>query len=355
MSLAKILAGAVCGLVFALCADPLPACSTVRLQRGDELMYGHNLNCNGVDIPGLVFINKRGVFKTGRSWSELIHRDRRGPSDAAWISRYGSVTFNTFGKDLPDGGMNEAGVYVWEMGLGNPAMAYPKDAGLPKLNQMQWMQYILDNAATLDEAIACAKAFEIDGWGWHFFLGDRDGHCAVIDFLDGRVVLHRGEEMPVPSLFNAPYDREIAQSRYFRGFGGQFEADLADKRVPRYVKTGVMLRAYDGQAGALDYTFQILDRLFVSEVADWSVVFDARRRLVHFKTSRHPAVKRFAIDDFDFSNAGPALEMSGLTCLPAGHRPDLPRRQGRGPARGSPAGAGRPQPLPRSPGRPSHP
>jgi hypothetical protein len=33
----------------------------------------------------------------------------------SWISRYGSVTFSTFGKDMTDGGVNEVGLYIWEM------------------------------------------------------------------------------------------------------------------------------------------------------------------------------------------------------------------------------------------------
>jgi choloylglycine hydrolase len=144
----------VCGLFILSPGADLLACSTIKLQHGPELLYGHNLNNNGSDIPGLVFINKRDVFKTGRSWSELINKDQSNPSTAAWISRYGSVTFNTFGKDLPDGGMNEAGIYIWEMGLSNSEVVYPKDASLPNLNQMHWMQYILDTAATLDEALA---------------------------------------------------------------------------------------------------------------------------------------------------------------------------------------------------------
>lgn len=295
----------ICGLFFVSPGADLFACSTIKLQHGSELLYGHNLNNNGSDVPGLVFINKRGVFKTGRSWSELINKDQSNPSTAAWISRYGSVSFNTFGKDLPDGGMNEAGIYIWEMGLSNSEVIYPKDAGLPRLNQMHWMQYILDTAATLDEALACAKTFEIDGWGWHFFLGDKDGNCAVIDFVDGRVVVHRGEDMPVPGLFNALYAREISQSRYFKGFGGQHEPTLTDKEVPRYVKTGVMLKAYNGQEKALDYTYKILGNLFVSEVADWSVVFDVVHRTVHFKTSANRTIKRFAMDSFDFSNGSP--------------------------------------------------
>jgi len=193
------------------------------------------------------------------------------------------------------------------MGLGNAEVVYPRNSALPKLNQMQWMQYVLDNSATVDEAVRCAEAIEIDGWGWHFFVGDGDGRCASIDFDDGRVVVHQGAAMPVPGLFNALYAREVELARYFRGFGGAYEPRLDDPRVPRYVKTAIMLKEYDASRDAVAYGFQVLKNLTVTETPDWSVLFDVRRRVVHFKTSLNPQVKRFAIADLDFANTSPVL------------------------------------------------
>ena len=105
----RILGLAILSLFFLLPAN-IFACSTFKLQKGDSLVYGHNLNQGDIDVPGLIFLNKRGVFKTGRTWSELITKEQTNPSSLCWISRYGSVTFNVFGMDLPDGGMNEAGL-----------------------------------------------------------------------------------------------------------------------------------------------------------------------------------------------------------------------------------------------------
>jgi choloylglycine hydrolase len=294
-------------LSFALASPPVEACSTFRLQSGKELLYGHNLNNNGSDVPGLVFVNKRGTYKRGRSWSELINKERSHPSSVAWISRYGSITFNTFGKDLPDGGMNEAGLYVWEMGVGNTEVVYPTNAALPRLNQMHWMQYLLDNFSTLEEAVRFASAVEIDGWGWHFFVGDGNGLSATIDFVDGKLVVHRGESLPVPGLFNAPYASEVEWARNFKGFGGLYEPSLNDPKVPRFVKTAVMLRDYEPGQDPVEYGFKMLDSLFVNEVADWSVLFDVRRQTVHFKTSLNRKVKRFALASVDFSNARPTM------------------------------------------------
>lgn len=300
------------GLVIVLClfvSSPEHAhgCSTFKLQKGKELLYGHNLNQPGMDVPGLIFINKRGVFKIGRSQADMLAKEGGTPSSLSWISRYGSVTFSTFGKDMPDGGINEAGLYIWEM---NDDTQYPQDDSLPRLIQMNWMQYVLDNCVTTDEAVASASRIAIEGWGWHYFVGDAEGRCSAVEFIKGEVVVHRQEEMPVPALFNEPYAREMELARYFRGFGGLYEPDLADKRVPRYVKTAVMIRDYDPSRPAVEYGLEMLDRIKVQETPDWSVLIDVRRNSFYFKTSRNPEIKTFSTAGMDFSNRTPALVLT---------------------------------------------
>jgi len=295
--------------LFLLRPVPASACSTFKLQKGGVLLYGHNLNQPGMNVPGLVFVNKRGVFKGGRSWEEMVTKDRRDPSSLSWISRYGSVTFSTFGRDMPDGGMNEAGVYIWEM---SEDVEYPKNAALPKLVQMSWMQHVLDNCADLDEALATLDEVEIGGWGWHYFIGDGRGDCAAVDFIGGRAVVHRGESLPLPALFNEPYAREVELARYFKGFGGLYEPDAADRKVPRYVKTAALIRDFDPakEPDAAAYGLKMLESLYVNEPAKWSVLMDARNKTVYFKTALNPAIKTFSTAAFDFSNATPALVLN---------------------------------------------
>jgi hypothetical protein len=287
-----------------LMPNQISACSTFKLQKGDSLIYGHNLNEGDIGVPGLIFINKRGIFKLGRTWSELTTKERLNPSSHCWISKYGSVTFNAFGRDLPDGGMNEVGLYIWEM---SEDADYPKNDSLPKLNQMHWMQYILDNCSNVEEAIQCASEIEIDGWGWHFFVGDAKGNTAAIAFIGGEVVVNKGEDMPVPGLFNLPYDRELEYLKYYKGFGGLYEPDLNDPRVPRFVKTAVMIRDYESDKNIVDYGFQMLNKITVWDVPEWSIVFDVRKRHVYFKTRINPEIKNFSMDKIDFSNNNPVL------------------------------------------------
>lgn len=290
--------------VFFLFTSNLNACSTFKLQKGNHLLYGHNLNEGDIGVPGLIFINKRGLFKKGRTWAELINKEDKNPSDFCWISRYGSVTFNNFGRDFPDGGMNEAGLYIWEM---NENPEYPKNDSLPKLNQMNWMQYILDNCCTLDEALACAYQFEIDGWGWHYFVGDSKGNCAAVTFVEGKPLIHKNENMPVPGLFNEPYDREMQVLKYFKGFGGNYNPDLTDPEVPRFVKTAVMIRDFDPNSNAVDYGLKMLDNLTVNDVPEWSILFDAKNMDIYFKTRINLEVKSFSMNEIDFSNKSPVV------------------------------------------------
>ena len=278
------------------------ACSTFKLQSDEGLVYGHNLNEGDIGVPGMIFINKRGVFKKGRTWSELTTRNRENPSQHHWISRYGSVTFNVFGRDLPDGGMNEMGLYIWEM---NEDAEYPRGEGKPKLTQMNWMQYVLDNFATTEEAIRCASRVEIDGWGWHYFVGDARGNTAAIAFLEGKPVVHTGTRMPVPGLFNTPYDRELELLKYYEGFGGQYEVDPADPNVPRFVKCAVLVRDYDSGRNIVEYGLNMLAQLQVNDVPEWSILFDVRNRDLHFRTRLNPGVKVLDLDALDFSNQTP--------------------------------------------------
>jgi choloylglycine hydrolase len=297
----------ICLSFLILSSNNVNGCSTFKLDKGGQLIYAHNLNQGDIGVPGMVFINKRGVFKTGRTWSELTTLEGSNPSSLTWISRYGSVTFNAFGKDLPDGGMNEAGLYIWEM---NEDADYPENTGLPKLDQMNWMQYLLDQYASTEEAIKCASEIEVSGWGWHFFVGDAQGNTAAIAFIDGKVLVHQGHSMPVPGLFNTPYQRELELLKYYRGYGGQYEIDLEDPQVPRFVKTAALLEAYDSSQDVVKYGFHMLEKITVNDVPEWSVIFDVRSGDLHFKTRKNPEIKSLSMKEIDFSNLNPVKTLN---------------------------------------------
>ena len=84
-----------------------------------------------------------------------IATDGGSRNAAKWIAKYGSVTFNQFGRENPTGGMNEMGLVVEQMWLDETE--YPKDDARPTLGTQEWMEYLLDTSATTAEAVKNAE------------------------------------------------------------------------------------------------------------------------------------------------------------------------------------------------------
>src|ERR1700746_1722576 len=90
--------GLIMGGLF--CVTQAYPCTTFVLQGDGRIYFGRNLDWHWEN--GLVFVNQRNIGKMAVVTP--------GHAPAKWISKYGSVTFNQFGMELPMGGMNEAGL-----------------------------------------------------------------------------------------------------------------------------------------------------------------------------------------------------------------------------------------------------
>ena len=277
------------------------ACSTVLLRRDGLLLLGHNLD-ESVDFAGFVCVNKRNVYKVGSTWQDLKTYDKNLPGSFSWISKYGSITWSGQGRDLPDAGINEAGLAIEEMSLAGHY--YPYNVIHPRLFQMQWIQYHLDNFSTVEEVIQSASSVFPDGWSWHFFVADRTGKCATLEYIHNKIVVHTGSNMPVTALCNAPYSEELNRLKQYRDFGGSKTIDLMNKKKhPRFVRAAHMLKDYDSEAhgSAVDYVFAILGNLGGS-ITRRSYVVDMQSGTVYFRTGSHPQIRHFSMREFDFTS-----------------------------------------------------
>jgi penicillin V acylase-like amidase (Ntn superfamily) len=286
------------------------SCSTFMLKHGSEQIFAHNLDMQTV-IKGIVVVNKRNVYKTGRSWDELTSSKKRKTPKITWTSKHGSITVNPITREFPDGGMNEAGLCIWEMGFGKTK--FVENSLHPKLFMAQWIQYVLDNFESVDQVIKSASEITLDGWGWHFFTGDRDGKCAAIEFINGEPVVHTGESLPVAALMNTEYSQELDTLKTYEGFGGDKEIPTPDKKDPdsRFVKAAYMLKSYKPSEAEsiIDYGFNILRQLEIvidqTKWTQWSIVCDMKRLKVYFRTSVGRGTRFVPFDAFDFSNESP--------------------------------------------------
>ena len=274
------------------------------LKHGSEQIFGHNLDMP-VSIEGIVVVNKRNVYKQGKSFRELASAEGRKSPEISWTSKYGSISVNPFPREFPDGGMNEAGLCIWEMTL--MGTKFMENESLPKLFMMQWMQYCLDNFDSVDQVLKSTSEITIDGWAWHFFTGDRTGKAASIEFLDGEVVIHTEDKLPITALCNTTYARELEILNEYEGFGGDKPIGMADEKVERFVHAAKMLKDYDPAKSdsIVDYGFDILRQLERGGT-QWSIICDMKRLRIYFKTSLGKNIRYTSFESFDFSNKTPA-------------------------------------------------
>ena len=306
-------------LLLALCvafiaSHEVLACSSFLIEKDGVFIAGRNLDSNKF-TSGAIVINKRGIRKESRSWNELAYGQEVANPRLTWVSKYGSIAFNTFGRDFVDGGMNEAGLFIQEMSL--VENKYPEDTSKPRFFMMLWMQYVLDSFDSVDQVVKSANEVVIDGWNWHFFAADATGNTAAIEFVDGKPVLTYGKAMPVKVLANETYATEMDRLLKYEGFGGDKLVWLkGDERQrdpdepvedDRFVNAATLInRGPDSPLAPLDYGMTILEEM-AWEGTQWSYVCDLTNKTIQFRTKDSPQLKTLSFADFDFDAASPTL------------------------------------------------
>jgi len=288
------------------------------LKTDSILLVGHNLDESPeLHVPGIVCINKRNVYREGITWYELISDppdyeksiipfEEKPEPKISWISKYGSITFNSEGLDFPDCGMNEKGLAVFEMSLGNTQHKY--DESNPTLFIALWIQYQMDNCATVDDVIRNANDINLQGWSWHYFVTDKHGDCAIIEFLKGEVVIHKNENVTYPVLCNTQYAKELERLKNYQGFGGKKKIKKMLPRAPRFVRAAKMLKDFDTSVhkAPKDYALKLLDEIKIKGWNKWGILFDVKNMIFYFHTNRNRDLRYFSLGDFDFSDEKPS-------------------------------------------------
>jgi penicillin V acylase-like amidase (Ntn superfamily) len=274
------------------------ACTTFCLIGKGEVLFGRNYDWPIGDA--LVLVNKRGVAKT----ATIIDSD----NGAKWVSKYGSVTFNQYGRENPTGGMNEAGLVVEQMWLNDTE--YPKVDARPAVGTQIWIQYLLDNSATTAEAIKNAEHVRIESAGVkvHYLINDKAGNAASVEFLKGMMVVHTGTNLATPTLTNDTYDNSLNYAKHSDVAKANSDGSL-DRftRAVKKTKDFEKRLLADGQAVA--YAFEVLSDVAQKNQTDtwtqWSIVYDQKHSRIYFRTLQSSQIKSVDIKAFDYSCGTP--------------------------------------------------
>jgi penicillin V acylase-like amidase (Ntn superfamily) len=272
-----------------LLAGAAAACTSFCFQHGGQWVFGKNFDW--MVENGMFVVNKRGVAKQSFS----------SDNPATWVSKYGSVTVNQYGREMPMGGMNEAGLVVENMWLDETE--YPAPDHRASLQELQWIQYHLDTAASVEDVVASDSIVRIDvaSQPLHFLVCDSNGGCASLEFLGGRTVIHSGESLPITALTNNPYDQSISFVAGVAGDDAQEAFADADYSLKRFYWAAVGVRGYQegGADSPVEHAFSILEKASVSRT-QWRIVYDAANQQIHYRTRSAPTVKHFDVGAFDY-------------------------------------------------------
>ncbi|ULN46541.1 linear amide C-N hydrolase [Mycolicibacterium goodii] len=131
-----------------------------------------------------------------------------------WTSRHASLVTTVYGLGTVDG-INAAGLAVHALYLKSTEVG-PRNPELPGVHTGVWAQYLLDQAATVEEALELMEGVQLVMVGargreatLHLAIEDSTGDSAILELESGKLVVHHGKQYTL--MTNDPtYDEQLA-------------------------------------------------------------------------------------------------------------------------------------------------
>jgi len=242
---------------------------------------------------GMIIKNLRGIRKT----AYCTHTKEQ----ASWTSKYGSVTFNQNGKEMPYGGMNEMGLVVEMLWL--EITRYNIDDEKNYVNELEWIQYQLDNYESVQQVIDHLpelKIYPVKG-KIHYILTDAAGESVIIEYLHGKPVSYKKEATVCQAITN----HSVLQSEPYKN---QVSGIRKNNTSPlyRHYQLEQQISTIHNQIGMNEaYAFDILKKVTITKgdfKTMWSIVYNIHQKSISFRTDTHQEIKTINISALDFAN-----------------------------------------------------
>src|SRR5262249_915596 len=145
---------------------------------------------------------------------------------------------------------------------------YPARDARAAVDCLEWIQYQLDNAATVAEVIASDTKIRIESTvPLHYLVADRAGNPATIQLIHCQLVAHHGASLPVAALTNDFYPASLAFLEQVRAALPGDESSLS--RFARAADRVLRFRSGDPVA----YAFATLEDVHSSNT-QWTIVYE---------------------------------------------------------------------------------
>jgi penicillin V acylase-like amidase (Ntn superfamily) len=266
-----------------------------------------------VDVGTNIWILPRGMARTGEA----------GPTSVHWTSKYGSVIATGYDVATTDG-MNEQGLVANVLWL--VESQYPKpDPSRPMLAVSIWAQYVLDNFATVTEAVDALQkepflvvTANVPGEDrlatLHLSLSDATGDSAIIEYIDGKQVIHHSRDYQV--MTNSPtFEKQLALDEYWKDIGGTVMLPGTNRAADRFARASFYINAIPKDESpdiTVASVFSVIRNVSVPygittpgqpniSSTRWRTVSDQKRKIYFFESALTPNTFWVDFKDVDFS------------------------------------------------------
>lgn len=313
--LLMILAGVVASV------ESASACTRVVYQGpNNTILTGRSMDWKE-DIGSNIWIFPRGMQRDGAV----------GPNSLKWTSKYGSIITSAYDISSTDG-MNEQGLVANLLWLAESQYSV-WDQNKPGLSIAAWVQYVLDNFATVDEAVAymkdepfCVITDNLPGQDrtatLHLSISDATGDNAIFEYINGKLVVHHDRSYQV--MTNSPiFEEQLALNKYWENIGGTTMLPGTNRAADRFVRASYYIKAIPQvedirinvasvfsvvRNASVPYGISTPDEPNISTTR-WRTVADQKNKVYFFESTLYPNVFWMNFKDIDFSEKAPVRKL----------------------------------------------
>ena len=283
--------------------QPAGACTRAVYLGPDRMVVTGRTMDWKEDIMSNIYVFPRGMQRAGHNKEKTVN----------WTSKYGSVIATGYDIGTCDG-MNEKGLVASLLFLPESVYSLPGDTR-PAMGISIWTQYVLDNFATVREAVDEMKkeTFRIDAPRMpnggpestlHMAITDETGNTAVIEYLDGKLSIHEGTEYQVMTV-----------NDYWKEVGGLQMLPGTNRSSDRFVRASFYIHAIPQTADAkiavpsvlsvmrnvsVPFGINTPEKPHISSTR-WRSVSDQKNKVYYFESTLTPNLFWLDLKKIDFS------------------------------------------------------
>lgn len=321
LNVSKSLVALAFASVFTLQTTAEACTRVVYLGPNDNIITARSMDWKN-DVATNLWVLPRGIERKGET----------GPNSIKWKAKYGSVVATGYDVSTTDG-LNEMGLnanLLWLVESEYPVL----DKNKPGLTIAAWAQYVLDNFATVAEAVEALEkepftvvTDNVPGENrlttLHLSISDASGDSAIVEYIKGKQVIHHNRNYQV--MTNSPqFEQQLALNAYWKSIGGTTMLPGTNRAADRFARASFYVNAIPKEEDsnrALASVFSVIRNASVPfgintpeepniSSTRWRVVTDHKRKLYFFESALTPNTFWVDLKKLDFAeNTGKVLKL----------------------------------------------